>query len=490
MQFFHTLYYNITWNDPNTKVRTLFCYANNGLFHFKMLSLQPVNTDKSMDNQQEIFPIVDENGEVVGSATRGECHCGSRLLHPVVHLHVFNSKGDLYLQRRPEWKDIQPGKWDTAVGGHVDYGETPEEALRREVREELGLTDFTPETVDKYVFDSQRERELVYVNRTTYDGEIRPSAEELDGGRFWSMEEIREAMGKNVLTPNFENEFRRFFEKELGMNHAHEQVISSRKQASTALFFDIDGTLVSFKTHQIPPSTILALTQAKANGHKVFIATGRPPLIITNLGAIEHLIDGYVTINGALCFVGQKVISCKDIPKEAVQTLVHDAQEKDYGLIVVGEKDVAVLDSQGEVDRVFRGEIAVENLVQVKPLEEVLQQRILQLTPFFSETYERDIMKRIPSCTSGRWHPAFTDITKKGADKGEGIRAMTAHLGLDFRNTIAFGDGGNDLSMIKAASIGVAMGNALDSLKSEADYITTTVDDNGILNALRHFGLI
>ena len=114
-----------------------------------------------MDNQQEIFPIVDEEGRVIGSATRGECHSGSKLLHPVVHLHVFNAKGDIYLQRRPAWKDIQPGKWDTAVGGHIDYGETPEEALQREVREELGITDFKPEFIDKYVFESTRERELV-----------------------------------------------------------------------------------------------------------------------------------------------------------------------------------------------------------------------------------------------------------------------------------------------------------------------------------------
>ena len=91
------------------------------------------------DNRLETFPLVDENGVVIGSATRGECHDGSKLLHPVVHLHVFNSKGELYLQKRPAWKDIQPGKWDTAVGGHIDYGETPEEALTREVREELDL---------------------------------------------------------------------------------------------------------------------------------------------------------------------------------------------------------------------------------------------------------------------------------------------------------------------------------------------------------------
>lgn len=164
-----------------------------------------------MDNLEEKFPLVDEEGRVIGSATRGECHNGSRLLHPVVHLHVFNSAGDIYLQKRPEWKDIQPGKWDTAVGGHMDYGETPEQALRREVGEELGITDFVPEFVDKYVFDSKRERELVYVNRTTYNGTVRPSEEELDGGRFWSMQEIKEAMGKEILTPNFESEFKRCF---------------------------------------------------------------------------------------------------------------------------------------------------------------------------------------------------------------------------------------------------------------------------------------
>ena len=162
------------------------------------------------DNMQERFPIVDEEGTVIGQATRGECHSGSMLLHPVVHLHVFNSLGDVYLQKRPVWKDIQPGKWDTAVGGHVDYGETPGEALQREGREELGITDFAPVFVGKYVFESQCERELVYVHRTTYNGEIKPSKNELDGGRFWSIEEIRDAIGKHMLTPNFESEFQRF----------------------------------------------------------------------------------------------------------------------------------------------------------------------------------------------------------------------------------------------------------------------------------------
>ena len=98
---------------------------------------------------EERFPLVDEEGTVVVVATRGACHNGSRLLHPVVHLHVFNAKGELYLQKRPEWKDIQPGKWDTAVGGHMDYGETPDDALIREVREDEGITDLTPEYMRK-----------------------------------------------------------------------------------------------------------------------------------------------------------------------------------------------------------------------------------------------------------------------------------------------------------------------------------------------------
>ena len=257
-----------------------------------------------------------------------------------------------------------------------------------------------------------------------------------------------------------------------------------------ALFFDIDGTLVSFRTHRIPDSTIQALTQAKRAGHRIFIATGRPPLIITNLGAIEHLIDGYVTINGALCFIGDKVLKCKEIANQTARFVVNDALEKNYGLIMVGEKDVAVLDPHGLVDKIFRQEICVENLDKARPVEEVLQQRIFQLTPFFDEDYEKEIMARLTDCTVGRWHPAFADITAKGADKGEGLLAMTQHLGLDPKYTMAFGDGGNDSSMIRTAGIGVAMGNAMDSLKQEADYVTTSVDDDGISNALRHYGLI
>lgn len=163
------------------------------------------------DNKNEMFPLVDEQGNIIGAISRGEAHSGSKKLHPVVHLHVFNSNGDLYLQKRPAWKDIQPSKWDTACGGHIDLGEDVKTALKREVREELGITDFTPQDMGHYVFESAREKELVYVHKTIYDGEVQPSKEELDGGKFWSLDEILTNIGKNVFTPNFENEYTEFF---------------------------------------------------------------------------------------------------------------------------------------------------------------------------------------------------------------------------------------------------------------------------------------
>ncbi len=155
-----------------------------------------------------MFPLVDEAGNLIGSATRGECHSGSMLLHPVVHLHVFNSQGQLYLQKRPAWKDIQPDKWDTAVGGHIDLGESVPQALKREAKEEIGIEGFQATPYPIYVFQSKRERELVCPFRCTWDEPLHPSVE-TDGGRWWTMEEIKEAYGHDILTPNLEQELTR-----------------------------------------------------------------------------------------------------------------------------------------------------------------------------------------------------------------------------------------------------------------------------------------
>jgi len=163
-----------------------------------------------LQTEDEWYPLVDEQGKVIGKARRSECHGGMKPLHPVVHLHVFNNRGELYLQKRPMSKDIQPGKWDTSVGGHVDYGETTGEALRRETREELGISDFIPDPIVEYIFESDMEKEFVHSFKTIYDGEITPAPDELDGGRFWKLDEIRQNIGKNIFTPNFENEFEKY----------------------------------------------------------------------------------------------------------------------------------------------------------------------------------------------------------------------------------------------------------------------------------------
>lgn len=127
------------------------------------------------DNNNELFPVVDEDGRVLGKILRGEAHDGRKVLHPVVHLHLFNSRGELYLQRRPDWKPIQPGKWDTAVGGHISYGETVQQAFEREVMEELGIRVNDVVDMGHYVFESKVEKELVYVFRTIYDGPVPPA---------------------------------------------------------------------------------------------------------------------------------------------------------------------------------------------------------------------------------------------------------------------------------------------------------------------------
>jgi isopentenyldiphosphate isomerase len=161
---------------------------------------------------EEIFPIVDEGGNQVGEAPRSVCHDGkSMLLHPVVHLHVFNSKGELFLQKRSLSKDIQPGKWDTSVGGHINPGEPVAEALEREAKEELGLKGFKPEFLRKYVWKSVRERELVYSYSTVTDQVPLINKEEIEEGRYWSHKEIRENFGNTHFTPNFEFEYKILF---------------------------------------------------------------------------------------------------------------------------------------------------------------------------------------------------------------------------------------------------------------------------------------
>lgn len=162
----------------------------------------------TMDSTEELFPVVDEDGNEISRAPRSVCHDGkSMLLHPVVHLHLFNSRGELFLQKRALSKDLLPGYWDTAVGGHVSPGEGIEEALRREALEELGLSCFEYKFNRKYIWKSPRERELVYSYTGWLENMPEVNQDEIEEGRFWPLEEIKKNLGKDLFTPNFEHEF-------------------------------------------------------------------------------------------------------------------------------------------------------------------------------------------------------------------------------------------------------------------------------------------
>ncbi len=157
----------------------------------------------------EMLPIVEPTGLVVAQASRKYCHSGSKVLHPVVHLHIINRSGQIYIQQRSASKDLLPLKWDTAVGGHISYGECVTEALYREAGEELHFRDFNPIWLTTYVFESDVERELVSVFATVGDFAPQPDGVEVSAGRYWSHEEIMSNIGKGVFTPNFESEYQR-----------------------------------------------------------------------------------------------------------------------------------------------------------------------------------------------------------------------------------------------------------------------------------------
>ncbi|MDR2413759.1 MAG: NUDIX domain-containing protein [Odoribacteraceae bacterium] len=159
---------------------------------------------------REWLPVVNKKGEVIGKATRRRCHDGSRLLHPVVHLHVVAPSGEILLQKRGKRKALLPGKWDAAVGGHVSAGEPVEAALKRESLEELGITRLTARFLGSYIWETDRERELVHAFLCTGRDEIRANTGEVEEARFWSRTAIEEPANAALFTPNFLHEYALF----------------------------------------------------------------------------------------------------------------------------------------------------------------------------------------------------------------------------------------------------------------------------------------
>ena len=157
----------------------------------------------------ETFDVVNDHDEVIGSASRSQVHGDPSLIHRVAHVLVFDSGGRLFLQKRSTTKDVQPGKWDTSVGGHVDAGESYEAAAAREMAEELGVAGPVPEYLYRYRHTNDYESEMVSTFRVVWDGRIELDREEIDEGRFWTSQEIAES-DPEIFTPNFLDELVRY----------------------------------------------------------------------------------------------------------------------------------------------------------------------------------------------------------------------------------------------------------------------------------------
>ncbi len=163
---------------------------------------------KRLNSSGEIFDVVDEQDRVIGQAAREEVHGNPSLIHRVAHVLVFDHSGELFLQKRSIKKDVQPGKWDTSVGGHVDAGESYDDAALREMREELGISGVKVEFLYTYLHRNSYESEYVKTYRCVWDGPIETDPQEIEKGRFWSLQEIRRTP-REKFTPNFLDELER-----------------------------------------------------------------------------------------------------------------------------------------------------------------------------------------------------------------------------------------------------------------------------------------
>lgn len=254
-----------------------------------------------------------------------------------------------------------------------------------------------------------------------------------------------------------------------------------------AVFFDIDGTLVSFSSHGVPDSARRAIARLRERGVKVFIATGR---LLRHTEVVSDIeVDGYVTVNGGYCVTTDgRTIFERSFPRQTLDRVF--ALEEKYGFqaAVMTHEDIYI-------DRISERVAAIAGMIHITPKVADLKhvaatQPVLQMCPYVGEELERVIMPEIPECVGTRWIETFMDINMRGTDKSVGARKVMEFYGLTMDEAMAFGDGGNDIPVVRDAAVGVAMGNACDELKAVADYVTADVDHDGIRLALEHYGLI
>ncbi len=257
-----------------------------------------------------------------------------------------------------------------------------------------------------------------------------------------------------------------------------------------AAFFDIDGTLLSFTTHRVSAGTIRAFDRLHQAGVRTFLSTGRPDVLIPQMPVT---FEAKITMNGGLVFVGDhvgangkqnpnEVLLSNPIPDNELQVWLDLAKDK-YLCTMIFTKDNMFLTQPNEVGLKLRNQLEFE-MPPVVDIERMRGETAYQIIAIMPGEMDHDVAKLLPHCRLPRWHPYFTDIVAHDNSKARGMEVICQHYGIRQEETIAFGDGANDIEMLEWAGIGIAMGNAADMVKKHADHITTDVDNEGIENAV------
>lgn len=254
-----------------------------------------------------------------------------------------------------------------------------------------------------------------------------------------------------------------------------------------AIFFDVDGTLVSFRTHTIPPSALEALHTLRAKGIKLFLSTGRHPVMLRSVEK-SFSFDGAVTLSGQYCTAGGQVLRSNPMPPEAVEELVAAAGDNAFSCIFLEGEDIYV-NCINDYTRRFISDLSID-MPPVRPARYALGRTVYQAVTFLDKEHEHLLLDRAPHLKTTRWHPNFLDVIPPSGGKDRGMDALLDYFRIPVEDAMAFGDGENDLSMLLHAGIGVAMGSAHEEMKRQVDWVTGTADEDGVVQALVHFGLI